>query len=425
MTIKSSMDLSIEPDPSRFVTATLADGGGAPPVADNTRIYMPEIDGLRFLAFLLVFIHHSPGLILPGRLGGLMLRVRVFGWIGVDVFLVLSSFLIATLLLAEGRRYGTVSIRSFYIRRVLRIWPLYYSYLLLALFVLPPVFPPVPADVWWGTMQRQLPAFLLFLGNISYAYFYDVTLWSSYAHLWTVCLEEQFYLVCPIILHFFWNRLNWRFSLTLLFAMGISVLIRAYVVLNHVPYPAVWTMPLCRVDPFVMGLLLVVVLQTPVFQRPGRRGVRGFFVTGLVTALSWLCLPAAMYLFDLATSFPSLQENGVHAIWQLAAIDLACSLLIVSVLRVGLLKLLFGNPVTAWLGKISFGLYVYHELGLQLTRLLFAGELQTGGTPQQWVPFVSCALALTIAISALSYYTLERYFLRLKQRFEFVHSRPI
>jgi peptidoglycan/LPS O-acetylase OafA/YrhL len=94
-------------------------------------------------------------------------------------------------------------------------------------------------------------------------------------------------------------------------------------------------------------------------------------------------------------------------------------------LRVGRLKFLFGNPVAAWLGKISFGLCVYHELGLQLTRLLFAGELQTGGTPQQWVPFVSCALALTIAISAISYYTLKRCYLRLKQRFEFVHPRPI
>src|SRR3990172_8203455 len=94
---------------------------------DSTRFYHPELDSLRFLAFLLVFFNHSP------YLGSSLFLVKLhdFGWLGVDLFLGLSAYLITKLLFTEFQRLGTIDIVYFYVRRVLRIWPLYFFFVAL------------------------------------------------------------------------------------------------------------------------------------------------------------------------------------------------------------------------------------------------------------------------------------------------------
>src|ERR1700681_3727270 len=112
----------------------------------SNRIYLPQVDGLRFVAAFLVLLSHFRPLadsFGTGPLAQVFARIQQFGWIGVDIFLVLSSFLICLLLDVEKSTFGTVDIRRFYVRRLLRIWPLYFPYFLIAMFVLTPkILPP-------------------------------------------------------------------------------------------------------------------------------------------------------------------------------------------------------------------------------------------------------------------------------------------
>jgi peptidoglycan/LPS O-acetylase OafA/YrhL len=118
----------------------------------------------------------------------LLTRLNSFGWIGVDIFLALSSYLIFSLLMGEKGVSGTISIERFYICRALRIWPLYFPFLLIAFFLIPLLVVPF-RDLRPALAQHLLP-FLAFTGNLSYALF-PKTL-GFFAHLWTISLEEQF-----------------------------------------------------------------------------------------------------------------------------------------------------------------------------------------------------------------------------------------
>ena len=105
------------------------------------RFYVPQLDGLRFVAFLLVFVHHGPHLSALFAAVPFIARalefLEHFGWFGVDLFLVLSAYLITSLLLIEYARHHDISLRGFYLRRILRIWPLYYLMTCIGFFLLP------------------------------------------------------------------------------------------------------------------------------------------------------------------------------------------------------------------------------------------------------------------------------------------------
>src|SRR5262245_32561138 len=104
------------------------------------RVYFPELDGLRFVAFILVYLYHGG---IPWRLGcriageSAARALRDNGWVGVQLFFILSGYLIATLLLRERARFGRIDIRAFWVRRILRIWPLYFLMVAIVFIVLP------------------------------------------------------------------------------------------------------------------------------------------------------------------------------------------------------------------------------------------------------------------------------------------------
>ncbi|HNQ93994.1 MAG TPA: acyltransferase [Anaerolineales bacterium] len=99
------------------------------------RFYLPELDGLRFIAFLLVFIHNANPILKRTFLE----RFSEYSWFGVDLFFCLSGFLITKLLVMEHRQTGKINFRNFYIRRILKIWPLYFFYLILGSIIIAPV----------------------------------------------------------------------------------------------------------------------------------------------------------------------------------------------------------------------------------------------------------------------------------------------
>jgi peptidoglycan/LPS O-acetylase OafA/YrhL len=205
------------------------------------RFYVPQLDGLRFFAFFVVFVAHAerdPG---PAWLADIMPA----GGAGVDLFFVLSSFLITTLLLREQNAEGRIDVRAFWMRRILRIWPLYFFFLWTVSAVERPE---------WG----YFVASTLFLGN----WFLAFRGWGNpqpvTAGLWSVAVEEQFYLTWPVILQ--WTPRRW---LPWISGSLIVVAMIARAVITSIPgysTAAVWCNTLARLDPIAVGALLALLV---------------------------------------------------------------------------------------------------------------------------------------------------------------------
>jgi peptidoglycan/LPS O-acetylase OafA/YrhL len=230
-----------------------------------------------------------------------------------------------------------------------------------------------------------------------------------FAHLWTVGLEEQFYLLFPVVLAAA-PRFSTRAALAT--AGGVvlfSVATRLYIVGNGIRYPAVWTLTFARLDPIVLGIAGAVI-----WHRYGD-AVRGLKLYGAEFA-------AAAGLIWLVVSFPQINLSW-NVVWQLLATATASLLLIVGVLRYPIPAAAFGWRPIAWLGKISYGLYVFHLLVLYLYGSKIAPHVVAPGLIR---PFLNLALSLmlTIGVAAISYYAYERPFLRIKTRFTHIRSRP-
>lgn len=371
------------------------------------RLYLPQLDGLRFVAFFLVLLHHhvTAQLYFPpdSRIGHLLAGLRGFGWIGVDIFLALSSFLIVTLLMLERQATGTISIKRFYIRRALRIWPLYFGFVIFAMVLLPLVLPPPESYV--ESLAWHLFPYMTFTGNFSYAYFPTL----HYAtHLWTISLEEQFYLIVPLVMVFapFWRRslLWWALGL-----LALSAAFRLYIQLNQVKYPMIWMLPVCRLDPFIVGAFCSWVFIA-------RRD-------WLDRRIGWILAVLGIAGFVFVAQFQNIPSTSVNNVWQFTVVALSAGCLLLSAIaRSGIGPLLSSKPIV-FLGKISFGLYVYHLLPITLEERFAEIGTRLGKTPLAWLVILLIVFAATVSLSTLSYYGYERRFLRLKERYEQVKSR--
>ncbi len=376
------------------------------------KFYLPQLDGLRFLAFFLVFLHHYTRIQSPLDFFAtaslphwITEKLQNFGWIGVDIFLCLSSFLLTSLLIMEHQQTGTLSVKQFFIRRSLRIWPLYYGMLLLVFFILPQshFLPELNTELYTLSAKQHLLPYSLFLGNFSYAYFVN-SLIAPIASLWTISLEEQFYLFWPLLLFILLPRKRkWLFS-TLAGVLFLSIVVRYYIISNGIPYPTVWVFTLGRLDPFVFGALLSYLYLHP--KRPPR------------PVLS-LCL-GLIFLGML------LNSDGVginNSAWHLLIADLAVAFFIYAALySVRLGRLLSLRPLR-WLGKISFGLYVFHVIAVQAMLEHFVVHW-TKSSLLIWCVVFCLTLILTILLASASYYGFEKHFLKLKSRFTVIASRP-
>jgi peptidoglycan/LPS O-acetylase OafA/YrhL len=374
------------------------------------RIYEPELDLLRFLAFFGVFCFHA----MPSDYSGLVPKLghvvpqvlfaarNAFSF-GVCMFFLLSAYLISKLLLLERATTGTVHMKSFYIRRILRIWPLYLGFLLVMWVLGLPqvhVFPAIETG--------RLLAFLFFSGNI-YTGFFGFT-FNPMLPLWTVSIEEQFYIVWPALAlrgSVFLKRAAWS-------VIGLSVL--ATFGLRSVaenPTLMVWTSSLVHFQFFAIGSLIAI-----------------HFARSLPTygAIARAAMAVAGTLLVLFAAGPLHINN--EGFWGAeTAVSAPLMVLGYEVMAIGIVLIFLAflgaargkSSIPGWLtylGKISYGLYVFHYLALQICKSLsdrfnIHAGFRTYG-----------AAALTLAMAMLSYRFFEKPFLLLKDRFAFVHSRP-
>ena len=305
------------------------------------------------------------------------------GWMGVDLFFVLSGYLITGILLKPG------SYRSFLARRALRIFPLYY--LCLALFILVAVFRTDQAS--WEAMKAWGGAgwFFVYLGNFRAAWINSLPPVLSFATLWSLQVEEQFYLLFPIAVALLSRRNLLRF----LIGCAVTAPVLRSLLVLFAPHHVIagYVLMPCRMDALAMGG--IVALRDRPFPRVA-------FPIGAAALAAILCLRGAS-AYD-----PFMRSIGY------SAIDLTCACLLSSILRsrgtrlTGILRL---RPLV-YTGQIAYGLYLLHGPASWTARRLF-GNIEAHAPPSVPITFGATFLA-----AGLSWRFFESPFLAWKERLQ-------
>ena len=368
---------------------------GAEQVIRKEGFYHAELDVVRFFAFLAVFLHHAlpagsdlySNAGLPTAVVSWLLAIKHAGSYGVDLFFTLSSYLITELLIREHLAKGTLDLRAFYIRRALRIWPLYFVFLGATVFLIPLILPDDKFNLHYAV------SFALFSGNWVCAI--EGLPFSVASPLWSISVEEQFYLAWPLLLLLFGVGRIKKLAFVML---GIALAVRTLLAVYDVAHPGVWCNTLARLDPIGLGALLAVTLR-------GR--------APRITAAPRIALGvASLTLFVIVAKY--LKQDGLDSLITYPLAAVASVALLVAALQTDA-KILRRKPFSwlVYLGRISYGLYIFHLLSLTL----MSKQSSFLGIPLNFERRFFLSFVLTVILAAVSYRWLERPFLRLKNRF--------
>jgi peptidoglycan/LPS O-acetylase OafA/YrhL len=381
------------------------------------RFYRPELDVLRFFAFFAVFVHHWIRFYNePGVLG----VVGNAGAFGVDLFFTLSGYLITRLLLRERDETNDVNLKAFYVRRTLRIWPLYYFSIALAFVLsqLPTSITSAPPFV--ANFFAPMPAIsYFFMAIFVYNFNFYGTLLTNpppfVAQLWSLSVEEQFYLFWPWFARYMPRR---RVVVVPILMIAVACVVRA--TLKFDTDRLMWNYTFVRLDPIAVGILIALLPAL----NPGRGLRLLLFLVGIASwgfAAGYCGIPIETVEYStlkISLGFPAIAlGSGAFLIATLGTKSLNLSSRLVRSLL--------------YLGKISYGLYMYNTIATNTAHLLqFRGALRLHvlGSWSLWTESflaILISFGLNVAMAAASYRWLEAPFLRLKERFARVPSRIV
>lgn len=377
----------------------------------NSRFYRPELDVLRFFAFLSVFLCHGLPAFNLGHFSGWIVSLLRFdelikesGGFGVCLFFFLSAYLITELLERECRQTGNIRVSSFYIRRILRIWPLYFSFLFFGV-VLGIIFPSYRIET------SRIFAFIFLSGNW-YAAINNVGS-GPIVPLWSISVEEQFYLLWPWISKI--GRKGMISTCLLLFPVAWIALFE----LSRMNANAnsIWVNSFVQFQFFALGALLALGLRGRAPQL--KLGWRlGLIFVGL---LLWLTADGVFHI-KLSGPHPFAAITCAYT-----SVAIGCMLIFFGFLGMSRRYL---SAKVIYLGKISYGLYVFHGFALECAwktvaslNLHPATALGMAIVGVRLIFVQVLAMAMTILLAMISYQYLERPFLKMKERFTTVQSR--
>ena len=365
---------------------------------------IPGLDGLRAIAFILVYGIHTD------YLG--------FGWTGVQLFFVLSGFLITGILLDMKANLASKDyFVKFYGRRFLRIFPLYYFYLF-AMWAMTSWLYSLPyRKNYMRLFQTQMPFALVYVYN----FFYGSSIFQHQKfieHFWSLSVEEQFYIFWPLLLFLVPQKYLKKLFL-LLIALGPILRIALFFafkfhLVSWFRDEAVWGLyafPFSHIDAFAFGAYISRYSIPKAKQQ--------FYVLLVVVPLiGFLAQYAATGSFGMWQDFgyPFSLSKAYQFIWGYSILNYWFAVIIYAVAREGLFNRFLETKVLKYLGKISYGLYVYH-----LAVIWFVGRIR------DWWPVFEeptaklltalIAFPLTVLIASVSYFLMERPILNLKDRF--------
>ena len=393
------------------------------------RKHFPELDGLRGLAISLVLISHFCAYVpVSSVVGADILGVTSFGGSGVDLFFVLSGFLITGILL-DSKGQGRFFV-NFYARRFLRIFPLYYGILAVTLIGLCLLslhggsFGKLPANLW--ALQPWLWTYTLNIGMIA------GVKGSVFTHFWSLAVEEQFYLVWPLVVFFFSPRGLWRICL---FGILGSFLLRLALTWLGVGIWSLYVLPITHLDPLLAGAGAALAMR----HRDLLAQVRPVAAVAATLSLAVVLLlvaiiPVEHVYYDGSNYLKPLAHGGVVDFYGYA-IGADISYFVLAVLFVftlwctvrpagGTISALLGRgfrmPFLRWLGRYSYGIYALHLLVIYaVLAMAWHSGLRTAAATSLGIAslLLLAALATTLLLAFASYHLYEKHFLKLKKYF--------
>jgi peptidoglycan/LPS O-acetylase OafA/YrhL len=391
--------------PTRAITRPTSRSGRGPQ-ADISRVpYLPGLDGMRALAVVAVMVYHANPSWLPG------------GFLGVEVFFVISGYLITLLLIAEKERTYTVDMKQFWVRRARRLLPALFT-MLIALTIWTALF---ERDAL-GKLRGDVISALLYVAN-----WYQIWTGAGYTasndfaplrHLWSLAVEEQFYLIWPLVMFALLRGGSRRIADVSRYLLLAAIAITVAMALLYHPGPvgtpevtpdAYWTIfgrEISKLDGLYLstitragGLLLgaaFAMVWRPVAMMRGPLGQKGRLLD-LVAFLGFVALAAMswwMYLLGPDGGNPWLFRGGFFVC------GVATLMMVAAVTHQhALTPRLLSTPVLLWIGTRSYGLYLYHWPIYQLIRDIAGNRLR-------WHEF-AVAMALTVVVTEASYRFIE------------------
>ena len=374
-------------------------------------IYFKGLSALRFIAASAVIFHHIeqykfwkgyPSI--WGQEGMVGVFIDSLGHKAVSFFFVLSGFLITYLLLAEIRKTGTVALKKFYFRRILRIWPLYYVVVLLALFVLPLI---TSFDHWEGLMHDSMGLVVLLhmiiLPNLLRVTSIQVV---GANQAWSVGVEEQFYLIWPVLVRWFHKKLPLFLVLFILIKIGAQLFFAA---------GGQWF----DGNTAKLSDQLATLLSHMQIEQMAVGGLGAWWL--FAKRENWLSVVyhPISYVLSIAL-FLSFFIVDYHFIGITALEGFVFLILILNISTNPLMKIGLENKLMTYMGNISYGIYMIHTLVIAL--LITALESWSLSDSTFNVLLYVMAPLLTFGLAALSYRYFEQFFLRFKSRFAVVKS---
>jgi peptidoglycan/LPS O-acetylase OafA/YrhL len=345
------------------------------------KIHFKGLNGLRAMAAIGVVIKHF-GLHSFGE--------HPYSFYAVTMFFTLSGFLITFLLFAEKEATGKINFKNFYLRRILRIWPIYFLYIALVFMVHSYII----AD---GIKNAAFVLFQLFLlPNIANAYnrFPQDT-----SQLWSIGIEEQFYAFWPFVMRYVKKITRFLIGL-ILFLPLLRILFKFYADFTHNTLPLSILIDM-KYDCMAIGAFFAISYYHK------EKFLMKWGTSFLIPVLFWcLVIMAVFYRID----FFSVFTNDV--------VSIISGLFIIYLIRQDKKLSFFENPLMSFLGQISYGIYIYHRLILSLTKWFLLKYTHQYSEPV----WIISSLSITILIAFLSYRFFEMPFLRLKNKFAIIKS---
>lgn len=353
----------------------------------NKGLHLKGLNGIRAIAAMTVVISH-----VLEKINGFGLPAIKEYWdfsaYGVTMFFALSGFLITYLLLLEKKKYATINIRNFYVRRILRIWPLYYLYFLLALLFTYLYFENAIGATTW--------LYVFLSANIVNALHSSIPL---LVHFWSLGVEEQFYLFWPWLI-----KITSPLKTVIIFTVCFLIvkLIVRFVAVDSVAYQLVY---FTRFDCMSIGAMGAILYYNEI------KWFKQVMFHPVTQIVSWTVLIASVKLFTLLPDI--ITHEVIAGITVVIIINAAFNEKCIVNLE---------NRIFDFLGKISFGIYVYHILIIFLLQKTISGFISDISTPMQFVIIFLSVVLSTIITAYLSYRYFESPFLKLKYKFSKIAS---
>ncbi len=357
------------------------------------KTYFVYLDALRCIAFLLVFYAHTGTVLAGGVITSPFLtqfwtRFTIYGAYGVNFFFVLSGFLITLLLLKEKETKGSISIKNFYMKRVLRIWPVYFITLFVGAFILPAIITSETYSVFNFTNPNMswetITYFLFFVGNFYQGM--DIGMASlAVGILWSVCVEEQFYLVWPWIVKWFKTR---QIIIITIFLISLSLLYKLIFADHRTSnYYLPWSVG--------MDLAFGALLASFYFLRKQKVILiySWSIIVGSIIFIIATVATTAIGTYSTGTDIISIKESLIRIVRLVKTpiVDCVFTLILLYFINsTASIRSEMNHPILAffhqtrrkteqvliYLGKISYGLYAYHAICLILSvHILYSLEI--------------------------------------------------